>query len=498
MKENKSDEDAILELVRTNNEIKKILNRAYPEPDTSLGHSVYIRIQFILKYLGIPALVMAAIVPVYDFGKGLRNNILNDLIIETYTSYSVQLLKNGKPDRAEKVILGLEHTRKSLPRVHYAKARISVKQAIMKGANVDETEDIINILLILNSKSNFITGKYGDESDLLSLKLMLAEMRIASAEYEGAIKILSELESYEYIPSEMEAELYLKKATIHVWRNEFDKAEGSLLLASEILDEIGGFDDLAAEIVFQKAKNDQFQGKYDEAISEYIRSDYIFKDIGYNRGRIKSLNNLGMIYSLRLYEGRDLYKASQYYLKSLDLAKTLKDDVSIARANLNIAQIKHKEGKLQESLQRYILALEFFSSAKNSYGMSISHSGLGMIYDLTGNEEKYYYHAMRAFDGFVSLKYLGDIGKHAGHVADAANALGNNKDFVIYDYLSLVYRRYVNDPKWENNFNILKSQKVILGKETFYSYIEEAKNIAIDINLKLRITDIDLSISLHE
>ncbi len=486
------------ELVKSNNEIKTILDRAYPEPATGLGHSIYIKIQSLLKYLGIPALVMAALVPIYDFGKGIRNNFSNDLIIETYTRYSVELLRNGKPDRAEKVLKSLNDTNKLLPRVHYAKAKVSVKQAILKAKNIDETEDIINVLLILNSKSNFLTGMYGDENDFFRLNLMQVEINIARADYKNALEILKELEVYKDIPSELKAELHLKKGTAHVWRSEFREAENSLLKASSILPKKDEFDELSAEIAFQKAKNDQFQGKYDEAISGYVRSESMFKDIGYIRGRIKALNNLGMIYSLRLYKGRDLNRSHHYFLKSLDLAKEVKGEVAVARAHLNIAQLKHKQGNLQESLQGYILALEFFKSAKNDYGMSISHSGLGMIYDLTGNREKYYFHAMKAFNGFVSLKYIGDIGKHAGHVADAAKALGNDKDFVIYDYLSFVYRRYVNDPRWENNLNILKSQEEKLGKDLVYSYINEAKNIATDLNLQLRITGVDLRIPVQQ
>lgn len=476
-------------------EIKKTLDRVYPHKEKGKTQILYKKIQNFIKVIGLPALILASILPIYELTKAIRTSSSNDLIVRTYRDFSNELLKEGHTDRAEKILSDINTNDRIDPRIHYSLAKINVQQSLLKGEDVSETEDLIRILILLHENSSILTGSYGEYEDYFALFLMLTEVYIAQGNYNLALTTLNEKKDlFNNASKEFKSEYLLKKGTIFVWEHKYEDALIHLDSAAKNVLRSNSKSSIIAEIQFQLAKNEQFKKEFIKAIELYKISAKLFNENNSERGQLKAFNNLGMIYYDREFDGKNHNMALDYYGKASSIAEKIDDLVALARAQYNVAVIKRQQGKYQEALQVYILSLENFKLGKNEYGVAISHSALGIIYKLLEYNEKAFYHSKTAFDKFIELKNINNLGSQAGTVADVSRNLGNERDFLIYDYLAFVYKRAANDSDYTKNLKILRYQKSNIDDETYFRYLQEAQNLARDINLKLSKLDIDLTI----
>lgn len=476
-------------------DIKEILNRAYPEKKKGKFLEGYEKFQRIIKYVGIPALILASVLPVYEWSKSIKNRISRNTIINTYREYSSDLLLDGKVKRAEKVLLEVNSDKQMAPTIHYALAKIKVQQQILNPDNLEETEDILQILIRLNQNDNLFTGNYGDESELLSLKVMLAELHITKSDFELAKStLLNEEKSLKYADNKLKSEYYLKLGTIYVWEHKTTSANIYLTKAKNYLTNIKEKDVLEAEILFQKAKNFQFDREFFKAIDLYNSSLNLYSKNKSKRGLLNTYNNLGMIYYNRLFEKNNDTLALNYYIQATEIAEEINDNVATARAQYNTAIIKRKQGFVEDALQLYILALENFKISQNDYGMAITHSAVGRAYFTLGYTEKAFFHSKKGLDLLVKTKTLNNIGVQAGNIADVYRAIGNTKAFIIYDYLAFVYNRAFNDTDYIKNRDLLETYRNFVSEEEFRIYITDAKRMAKKINIEIGRLDIDLEL----
>ena len=150
-----------------------------------------------------------------------------------------------------------------------------------------------------------------------------------------------------------------------------------------------------------------------------------------------ALNNLGLIYM----DQGDHARAIQYYVKSLDIFKALKDQNGMARAYNNIGNIYNYQNNYEKAIEYYNQSLKLYKALEYIPGMAHIYNNLGGIFL---NQKKYTEaldYQTRGLDIYMS------INEKAG-MADSYSNIGNIY-YVQKDYASAI--KY-----FENALNIIE------------------------------------------
>src|SRR5213075_54028 len=76
------------------------LQQAFPRTQLGWPERAYRRLQLFAKYVGAPALILAAIVPTYNVVKAIRDYDDERSVRSAYASYTAELLDRGEVERA--------------------------------------------------------------------------------------------------------------------------------------------------------------------------------------------------------------------------------------------------------------------------------------------------------------------------------------------------------------------------------------------------------------
>ena len=132
----------------------------------------------------------------------------------------------------------------------------------------------------------------------------------------------------------------------------------------------------------------QLKGNYENALVNLLKALKINEEIGNKNMAAKELNNIGSIY---LENKSDPKEALSFFIKSLNLKKELKDSLGIAATDINI-------GNIYTDLKQYTLAntyleegTKFYELGGDKHGMSSAYNGLGSLY----TDEKDYPRALK-------------------------------------------------------------------------------------------------------
>ncbi len=79
--------------IRELNKIRNILEHAYRKPSPSLNQRIYQRTQLFLKYVGLPALILASIIPVKEAITSYIEHQNKKFVYSIYTEYTVHEIK---------------------------------------------------------------------------------------------------------------------------------------------------------------------------------------------------------------------------------------------------------------------------------------------------------------------------------------------------------------------------------------------------------------------
>ena len=140
----------------------------------------------LMKYVGIPGLIIASIGPVQKFAHDAIDHFNRRHIQETYLEYAMVLLNQHAIDRANKLLTTLEVQKDFDPKLQYYKAKTLVAMAIQQGRNYDEAFDTANILAAIQETGDWFFPSYGGVDELLELRMAIVDIDTAQQRYDDA------------------------------------------------------------------------------------------------------------------------------------------------------------------------------------------------------------------------------------------------------------------------------------------------------------------------
>ena len=207
----------------------------------------------------------------------------------------------------------------------------------------------------------------------------------------------------------------------------YAKAEGFYLQAIDSFEKAGnlGMLQVANNVLGVVRKN---RGKLDEALQAYMSSLAISDSLGdTDYYRAPTFLNIGVL----LAEMGDLKRSNEYYQKTIVAGETFNIPWGKAIAQSNMATNYVSEGRLEEALEVYLKALEFFEKEKYDLESGEQYGHIGTVYLKLGDmqqAEVYFKKSMamgtRTGDIHMQVSSLRQLGMLYRDLGQPARALG--------------------------------------------------------------------------
>jgi hypothetical protein len=123
------------------------VERAYPDKPKRWYEKLHDKVVFFAKYVGLPSVLLAAIVPCYELSKAFVEHRNTKYLQETYTQHAQTLLERGNVDRASLLLADLKNGEQKRVENQYIQAKILAKEALTHGRRQLEAQDRIYLLL---------------------------------------------------------------------------------------------------------------------------------------------------------------------------------------------------------------------------------------------------------------------------------------------------------------------------------------------------------------
>lgn len=278
--------------------ITAALERAHPEPANDLLHRVIRVIKGSLQYIGIPALIVAAILPVWELASNLVDHYHRQYIRGQYFHYSAELAEHGEFDRALRVLGRLEDLSEFDAQAQFRIAKFSAEAEFFGGGQYDEVEDAVQILILLNDERPFWFPEFGTPNEAAELQVLLNEIRIQRTRYREALEFARS--ASEAIPAgaleDVAPVLRLHEgiALIHT----FQSSEGKEIL-NDLISDTTIVDLIRGRALHALGTSEAISGDIDLAESHLLNSIQIFRQLDDDYRLVRSLANLSLVYGAR-------------------------------------------------------------------------------------------------------------------------------------------------------------------------------------------------------
>ena len=191
-----------------------------------------------------------------------------------------------------------------------------------------------------------------------------------------------------------------------------------------------------------------YQRDYDQALAHY----YDAQDLLANTDDKKRLANVGMgignVMSTPTYEGFDLKKANEAYLRSLAIYLEEKDSLNIAKSYNNIGRVYSIQGNMALAFQAYTNSFRIKKLLGDKKGQLIGHLNIGSILQ---KQEKLAQSMEHYERGAALAVQLGDVANylHLLHnMVRATIALGMiDRSAILFKEYSLLQDSVFNEEK---------------------------------------------------
>ena len=117
-------------------------------------------------------------------------------------------------------------------------------------------------------------------------------------------------------------------------------------------------------------------GQKEKALTAYQRSFTLLDSIGLKNVAVRSLGNIAAF----LKDNNDLEASESYYLKAIDYAKNINNDLMVSQLGNNLGSIYFIQNKTDEALDLFEKAAEANKAAGNLYFTSLSLGNMGKVY----------------------------------------------------------------------------------------------------------------------
>lgn len=347
--------------------VRAVLERAFPPAGKSFPARLHSTATGLLRYVGLPALAIAAVLPVYELVSGVIEHRNRGYVRQTYARYAEELLGRREYGRARSTLDGLREASVLDVDTYYATARVLAEAAFRQGRGYQETEDRVRILLRLHADRPWLFPRFGGDADIVDLEARLIDVTIARKRPQEALEDIATLRGR--LPSNYDPRVVARLlsqegralADMHRFR-ESRASLGAALLLLQVYDEPG----LKAETLHSVGTLLFFEGDNPGAIAELLRAKQIFETIGDAWGVRRCHANLALAFGGAL----DWDAALLHRQREEAIAREQGDQLGLATALVGLAMIRRNKGQLDESLRLAMEAEAAFAAQGHGIGLA--------------------------------------------------------------------------------------------------------------------------------
>jgi tetratricopeptide (TPR) repeat protein len=163
------------------------------------------------------------------------------------------------------------------------------------------------------------------------------------------------------------------------------------------------------------------QGNYPKALEHYFRGLKMSEELGDEHLQATTLSNIGIVYE----EQGDYPKALEYDFKVLKMDEKLGDKDGQASTIGNIGVVYIEQGDYPKALEYYFKALKMDEEMGDKVGTAINTGNIGIVYEQQGDYPKaleYYFKALKMSEELGDKK---GIATNTGNIGNASQQQGN-------------------------------------------------------------------------
>lgn len=431
-----------------------MLKRVYPEQPPRWYNRLHKRVDAFAKYVGMPALLLAAVVPVYNMFSALAEYNKKEMLNAAYSEYITELLASGETSRAEALLKDLQDADKQSTTLRYLKAKTVALAAILRGLDHESAEDTINVLLRLNRKWPRFSHGATREREMSELELSLIDIDLLLQRYEIANRRLAALEESPELSALPlgAAHIRLRRGVMAVLQHQYAAAGAEL---EQALKQFRGAGDqsLIAECEFNLGKVNQFSSQYNVASVHYEAAKHIYESRNDRLGSLRTYNNMAMM----AFDVGDLEQSKYLYSLEESLAREVGDERGLARALVNITLILGKEGRFDEGIAYALEAEEIFKKQRNRLGLANAQISLARLNHSKHELDRALHFVKQATIGFLAVKDVAGLAEAFGLTGELTYEKGEQRAAIYYFVSAAILHRHMRDdqiPEYAHNLGV--------------------------------------------
>ena len=403
--------------------ILAVLEHAHPPAKTDLRTRIVEGIQKFAKYIGLPTLIIAAILPVYNLLVAAVDHRNTSYIKHVYIDYALKLSERHLFDRSIKVLRQLDKISSLDANAQHISAKISAEAAYFQGRAYDEVEDSIIILLALHEKRPVLFPTFGGDAEILELEQRLVDIHLKRGKFREAVQFARDIRAKNtQLPLPVDARLTIQEAKGHLYA--FDMAAAKPLIARALqLASICVCRSVEAEAEHALGTLSMFSSASPEAEKHLKVALSIFEAIGDREGQVRTWTNLAVVYGHEL----DWKGALGARRQQERIAREMNDEQLIANALVGLAVVERNLGNFERALSFALEAQAIANRLGSSISLAAALVNKANIYVRMKDYANALDSANSALPYFVSERDLRGVTSALGIIAQAGEDLGDNE-----------------------------------------------------------------------
>jgi len=415
--------DASASQTATLNEILLVLQRAHPVPKTTILSTIVDWVQKVAKYVGLPALLIGAVLPAYNLIASAIEYRNTRYIKSVYIDYATELSGRHLFDRALGVLSQLDKLSALDARAQYTSAKISEEAAYYQGKSYDQVEDTVRILLALNNNKPWTFPNLGGDSEILELEQRLIDIYLKRSMFKDALAMVQTVrKEHTNLPPNADARLLIQEGRAHIYA--FDKFDTRTLLAKALqLAKKCGCRNYTAEAEHALGTAAMFSGDPQSAAQHFDTALHIFETLDDHDGELRTWTNIAIIRGDEL----DWQGALAARRQQERLAREDGDQQAIGNALIGLAVAERNLDNAGAALTFALEAEAIFTRLGVPVGIGSALTNEANIYVRQQDYAKALDAANRALPYFVGERDLRGVGATLGIIAQAADEVGDKE-----------------------------------------------------------------------
>lgn len=411
-------------------ELRKIRAILKPEENKAWYEKLYAKAVAVAKYVGIPALIIAAIGPTLKLLSDLVEYRNKTVIQQVYLDRASDLLAEGSIDRANKLLTTLENQKDFDARLQYYKSKVLIAMAIQQARNYTEAFDTASILSEIAEKNTLYLPSLGTTEDLMELNFALIDIDLAQKNFAEAKKRIKSMENRREFADKptFTPNIEYRLGNLDVLEHKSGEGEKHLLIARD-LGKKTGQKLLAANAAFQLGNIYQ-TGNRLTALAYYKESAEVSESLADKFGLLKTYNNMAAVY----LDDENYGEVRNYGNKAQVVATEVGDDLGYARAAVSIATADEIEHNYGASIRRSLEALGVFKQQGDLLGLVTSANVLAKAYEAAGDFADALAYAKQEFDASLELKEPKQVAASCGTLSNVYSDTGDRPEMAFASF----------------------------------------------------------------